>query len=197
MQSRSLFESGAVHRWGDEMAAGEWQGYSHAARGFHWLTAALVLTMMPMGIAMANADLGDVEATLYHLHRSIGAVILAITPFRLFYRLRHSAPPLPVEMPPLHQLAAHTTHWALYGLLIIQPIIGWIATSAYPAPVLFFWLFDLPPIWSADRPFSEAMFRVHRGLGVLIALLVTVHIAAALYHHFVLKDRVLTRMVRG
>jgi cytochrome b561 len=182
---------------GRDMGAGEAQGYSPAARIFHWLTAALVLTMLPIGIAMATFDLGPVEDTLYHLHRSIGALVLVITAGRLIYRLGHPAPPLPVDMPALQQSAALVTHWGLYALLIVQPIIGWIATSAYRAPVLFFWLFELPPIWPEDRPFSEAMFTVHRGLGILIALLICAHIGAALYHHFVLKDRVLGRMVSG
>jgi cytochrome b561 len=180
------------------MMAGEAQGYSPAARAFHWLTAALVLTMIPIGIAMANADLGAaVEDPLYHIHRSIGAVVLTITVVRLIYRLGHSVPPLPVETPALQKFAARATHWALYVLLIVQPIVGWIATSAYRAPVLFFWLFELPPIWREDRPFSEAMFTVHRSMGIFIAALICVHIAAALYHHFILKDRVLTRMVSG
>ncbi len=100
-------------------------------------------------------------------------------------------------MPALQQLAALVTHWGLYALLIVQPIVGWIATSAYRAPTLFFWLFELPPIWPEDRAFSDAMFVVHRSMGILIAILICVHIGAALYHHFVLKDRVLSRMVSG
>ena len=180
------------------MLAGEAQGYSPAARVFHWLTAALVLTMIPIGIAIANADLGPaVEDPLYHIHRSIGALVLAITAARLIYRLRNPAPPLPADMPALQKGAALVTHWGLYALLIVQPIVGWIATSAYRAPVLFFWLFELPPIWREDRPFSEATFTVHRSMGIFIAALICVHIAAALYHHFILKDRVLKGMVSG
>lgn len=183
---------------GRSMGAGEAQGYSPVARGFHWLTAALVLTMLPIGIAMATFDLGGaVEDPLYHIHRSIGAVVLVIMVARLIYRLRNPAPPLPVDMPALQQTAAHATHWALYALLITQPLVGWIATSAYRAPVLFFWMFDLPPIWPEDRPFSEAMFMVHRAMGIIIAGLITVHIAAALHHHFILRDGVLKRMVNG
>jgi cytochrome b561 len=198
MSRPSRAEGGAVPLEGREFAAGEAQGYSPTARAFHWLTAALVLTMMPIGIAMATFDLGAaVEDPLYHIHRSIGALLLIIVPLRLIYRLNHPAPPLPADMPALQQVAAHGTHWALYVLLIVQPIIGWIATSAYRAPVLFFWLFDLPPIWPEDRPFSEAMFTVHRSLGIFIAALVSVHIAAALYHHFIRKDDVLKRMVSG
>jgi cytochrome b561 len=180
------------------MKAGQPQGYSPVARTFHWLTAALVLTTLPIGITMVNVpNLGPTGDTLFHLHRSIGALVLLITVVRLIYRLRHPAPPLPADMPSLQQSAAHATHWALYGLLIVQPILGWIATSAYRAPVLFFWMFELPPIWKEDRPFSEAMFKVHMSLGIIIAALICVHIGAALYHHFIVRDRVLMGMVNG
>ena len=196
MQRPAPADTGALA--GRPTRAGEALGYSAVARTFHWVTAALVLTMLPIGIAMATFDLGpEVEDPLYHIHRSIGALVLVITAARLTYRVFNPAPPLPVDMPAWQHLAALATHWALYALLIVQPIVGWIATSAYRAPVLFFWLFDLPPIWQEDRPFSEAMFVVHRTTGILIAVLICVHIAAALYHHFVRKDRVLRRMVSG
>ena len=172
-------------------------GYTLTARILHWVTAALVLTMIPIGIAMANADFGPAQDVLYHLHRSIGAVLLPIVVLRLLYRLRHSTPPLPADIPAIQQLAAHATHWALYALLIVQPIAGWIATSAYRAPILVFWLFELPPIWPVDQPFSENAFAVHRLLGIAIALLLCAHIGAALFHHFIRKDRVLMRMVSG
>jgi cytochrome b561 len=196
MQRRAPADSGAL--MARHVAAGEALGYSAVARTFHWVTAALVLTMLPIGIAMATFDLGpEVEDPLYHIHRSIGALILVIVPARLIYRLFNPAPALPADMPAWQHFAALATHWALYALLIVQPIVGWIATSAYRAPVLFFWLFDLPPIWPEDRPFSEAMFVVHRTMGILIAVLICIHIAAALYHHFILKDQVLRRMVSG
>ena len=79
----------------------------------------------------------------------------------------------------------------------MQPIVGWIATSAYRAPIPVFWTFTLPPIWPVDRAFSERMFLVHRVLGITIAILALAHIAAALYHHFVRRDAVLMRMLRG
>lgn len=172
-------------------------GYTLTARVLHWVTAALVLTMIPIGIAMANADFGDAQDTLYHLHRSIGAILLPIMLGRLLWRLRHPAPPLPADIPALQQFAAHATHWALYVLLIAQAMVGWIATSAYRAPILVFWLFELPPIWPVDRPFSERMFGLHRLLGITIVVVLCAHIGAALYHHFVRRDRVLMRMVSG
>lgn len=172
-------------------------GYTFTARLLHWLTAALVLTMMPIGIAMANADFGPTQDTLYHLHRSIGVLVLPIVAIRLLYRLRHPAPPLPDDVPLWQRRAAHLTHWTLYGLLIVQPIIGWIATSAYRAPILFFWLFEVPPIWPVDQAFSGRMFMVHRLIGFVLIALLCAHIGAALHHHFIRRDRVLMRMVSG
>jgi len=173
------------------------QSYTPTARFLHWLTAALVLTMIPIGVAMANADFGTAQDTLYHLHRSIGALILPIALFRLYWRLTHPAPPLPDDVPAIQALAANMTHWGLYTLLVVQPIVGWIATSAYRAPVLFFWMFELPPIWPVDQPFSETMFTVHRFLGIAMALMICAHIGGALFHHFIRKDRILMRMVSG
>ncbi len=79
----------------------------------------------------------------------------------------------------------------------MQAIVGWIATSAYRAPILVFWLFELPPIWPVDQPFSDKIFWLHRMLGIAIVALLCAHIGAALYHHFVRRDRVLMRMVAG
>jgi cytochrome b561 len=172
-------------------------GYSLWARVFHWVIAALVLTMIPIGIVMANVDLGPAGDRLYDIHRSIGVIVLPLAVIRLIYRWQNPPPPLPDDIPAAQQIAAHATHWGLYALLIIQPIIGWIATSAYRAPITVFWLFQVPPIWPVDQPFSEAMFKVHRNLGFLMAALLCAHIGAALYHHVVRKDRVLMRMVSG
>lgn len=163
----------------------------------HWITAVLVLAMIPIGIAMANANFGAWQNTLYDLHRSMGALLLPLVLGRLFWRLTHPAPPLPADIPAIQQAAAHLTHWALYGLLIGQAMIGWIATSAYRAPIRVFWLFDLPPVWREDRAFSETMFMAHKFIGIAIALLLCAHIGAALFHHFIRKDDVLMRMVRG
>ena len=106
--------------------------YTLTARVLHWVTAALVLTMIPIGVAMANADFGAWQDTLYHLHRSMGAVLLPLVLGRLIWRLTHPVPPLPADIPAIQQFAAHATHWALYALLIAQAMVGWIATKLLP-----------------------------------------------------------------
>jgi cytochrome b561 len=171
--------------------------YTVTARVLHWLTASLVLIQIPLGIVIANEWGGERQESLYDLHKSIGAVILPLVIVRLINRLIHPPLPLPADIPANLQLIAHATHWTLYALLIVQSLLGWIATSAYPAPLPVFGLFELPKIWPEDQPFSERLFVVHRWLGIAIGVIAAMHIATALYHHYVRRDRVLMRMITG
>jgi cytochrome b561 len=172
-------------------------GYTATARVLHWITAVLVLGMIVVGVIIANEWGGRWQESLYNLHKSTGMVLLPIVLVRLVYRWMQPPPPLPDDIPAIQQFAAHATHYALYALLIVQPLIGWIGTSAYRAPVPFYGLFNLPPIWPENRALSDQLFAVHRFLGVAIAVVAAMHIGAALFHHFVRRDRVLMRMITG
>jgi cytochrome b561 len=171
--------------------------YSLTARALHWITAVLVLTMLPLGVVIANRWGGEWRDWLYNLHRSIGTVVMLVILVRFGYRLTHQPLPLPDEIPLAQQRAAPVVHWTLYTLLVIQPLVGWAGSSAFPAPVIVFGLFQLPMIAPANRALSDQLLFVHRSIGLTIAGLVAVHIAAAIYHHFVRKDRVLMRMITG
>jgi cytochrome b561 len=171
--------------------------YTLAARVLHWVTAVLILLLIPLGVLIANEWGGPLQDSLYDLHRSIGAVLMPIMAVRLIYRRTHPPLALPSDIASMQRRAAHATHWALYVLLLVQPFVGWIATSAYPAPVTVFGWFALPPIWVKNRALSEQLFSTHRWIGIAIACLVAAHIAAALHHHFVRRDRVLMRMITG
>jgi cytochrome b561 len=171
--------------------------YTMTARVLHWATVFLILCVIPIGIVIANDWGGSAQDSLSDLHRSVGAAIIPLIVLRLIYRCTHPPLPLPHDIPKLQRLAAHATHWGLYALLIAQPLTGWIATSAYRAPVTVFGWFELPPVWPENRAFSEQLFTVHSLMGVAIACLASAHIGAALYHHFVRKDRILMRMITG
>lgn len=171
--------------------------YALAARVLHWFTAILVLIMLPVGVIIANEWGGRLQDPLYSLHKSVGALLLLLVIVRLAYRLTHKPPPLPGDIPPAQRLAAQAMHWALYALLIVQPLLGWAGTSAYPAPVPVFGLFELPPLLAPNRVLSEQLLSVHGLVGLTIAGLAALHIGAALFHHFVRRDRVLLRMISG
>ncbi len=117
--------------------------YTMTARVLHWITAFLILSMIPLGVVIANEWGGSAQDSLYDLHRSIGATVIPLVVLRLIYRWTHPPVPLPDDIPAIQRLAAHATHWGLYALLIVQPITGWIAASAYRAPVRVFGWFNL------------------------------------------------------
>jgi cytochrome b561 len=171
--------------------------YSLTARTLHWITAALVLILLPLGLVIANKWGGPWQDWLYNLHRSIGSVVIPVILIRLAYRVTHRPLALAEEVPAWQRHAAHATHWTLYTLLVIQPLLGWAASNAYPAPVIVFGLFDLPTIIGANRALSDQLVVAHRWVALAIASLVAAHIAAALYHHYVRRDGVLLRMTNG
>lgn len=171
--------------------------YTFPARVLHWLTAGLVLVMVPLGLVIANEAGGPLQSVLYSGHKSIGALILVLAVIRLAYRLTRTPPPLPDDIPTIQRLAAHATHWALYALLFAMPLLGWAGTSAYPAPVPFFGLFELPPLLGPNRALSEQLLHWHGRVALALVGLAALHIGAALFHAFVRRDRVLARMLGG
>jgi cytochrome b561 len=171
--------------------------YTITARTLHWVTATLVLFMLPLGFVIGHDWGGPLQDQLYNLHRSIGALLIPIVLVRLVYRWTHRPAPLPPDIPAIQRLAAEATHWALYALLIVQPFVGWIGTSAYRATIIVFGLFELPPIWPEDRAFSDQVLFLHSLIGLAIASVLAAHIGAALHHHFVRRDGILMRMITG
>ena len=169
--------------------------YTPLAIALHWTTAALVLFMVPAGIVMGWLPEGDLQNRLFNLHRSTGVVIFPLVLIRLIYRWRNPPPPLPDDLMPVQKLAAHLTHYALYALLLLNPLLGWWATSAYGAAIEVFWLFELPPLVAQNKPLSETLLMVHRLVGLSIAGLIAMHIGAALFHHFIRRDNILLRML--
>ena len=173
--------------------------YASAARMFHWITVVFLLLQIPVGFYMSyrgntlNIWDGTTDA-LYSSHKLAGLALLCIVIGRLVYRLRNGAPPDEPTIEPWQRAASHVTHWSLYALLILTPLMGWIGISLYPSREVF-GLFSLPALWTPNQPASATAFMLHEWLAKLMMLLIAVHIAAALFHHFVRKDGVLRRML--
>jgi cytochrome b561 len=171
--------------------------YTVTARVLHWVTALVIALMIPLGVILSNDLGGSLQDFLYGLHESLGAVLIPIVLMRLLHRLKNPPLPLPKGIPELQRFAAHATHLGLYTLLVMQPLVGWIAISASGAPITVLGLLSLPRIVSESRAVSQQVFALHGLIGFLIAGLVTAHIGAAVYHHVVRKDGVLMRMITG
>jgi cytochrome b561 len=110
--------------------------------------------------------------------------------------LTHRPPPDP-PMPAWQRLAAHTAHWALYVLFFAVPLMGWAYSSASGFPVVVFGVLPLPDFVSPDKALAEVLKARHGQLAFALAVVVGLHVAAALKHHFIDRDGLLQRMLPG
>jgi cytochrome b561 len=171
--------------------------YSPAQKALHWLVALLIVTTVPIGLTMANlTGPGPLTDTLYEVHKSIGLVVFGLAILRIAVRLRRGAPLVP-GLAPWQRAAARGSHYALYLLIVLVPLTGWAGTSACCAPVNLFWTLPLTLPVSGGMETAGAIFRVHYLLAFTLTGIVLVHVAAALHHHFVRRDRTLRRMLPG
>lgn len=169
------------------------QRYSRIAIAFHWTIAVLVIANLIIGIG--HEPVPALRA-LMPAHKAIGISVLVLTAGRVAWRLAHRPPPLPAGTPAWERGAAHATHWLLYLLLVVMPLSGWAMVSG-PGPrrpLTWFGAFDIPYL-PASSAAADAGASAHSLLGWVMLALVVLHVAAALRHHFLLRDAVLLRML--
>ncbi|WP_334175109.1 cytochrome b [Pseudoxanthobacter sp.] len=177
--------------------------YDRVAIAIHWLTALAILALLVMGFVMTSARPGSpLQFSLFQWHKSVGITVLALTVLRLGWRLSHRAPALPDTMPGLEKLAAHLGHVGLYGLLFALPLSGWavVSTSPFNIPTVLYGLLPWPHLefltaFAPKAAINPVVSEAHELAAWLLIALLVVHIAAALRHHFLIRDTVLTRML--
>ncbi len=179
------------------------QHYGAVAKSFHWATALLIVTLIPLGIYANGLPYDTSEALaqkawFFSLHKTLGVAVFFVALLRILWALLQ---PKPASLHPdrkLETFAAQMVHWLLYGSLLLVPLSGWIhhaATSGF-API--WWPFgqDLPLV-----PKSETLAAATAGLHIVfervLAGSILLHIAGALKHHFIDRDATLRRMLPG
>jgi cytochrome b561 len=160
------------------------------------LVAGLVAVVVVLGWAMlAQARNSPSRDALLLWHRSFGLVILVAMLFRLLWRRRHRPPPLPADLPPMQAALARATHLLLYAILIAMPLAGYLnAAAADHAVSLFGWV-SVPPLLPPNPRLSQVAIAFHLAGQYLVYILVSLHVAGALYHGIVRRDGVLERML--
>jgi cytochrome b561 len=167
--------------------------YDQMAIAAHWLLAVLILLNLALGLYMHDLPLSPQRLKLFNWHKWAGITILALSALRLVWRLGHPPPP-DLPMPAWQRSAAHAVHWAMYGLFFAVPLAGWGYSSAAGFPVVWFGVLPLPDWAPVDRGWAEALKGTHKAAALTLALLVLLHVAAALKHHVVDRDGLLHRM---
>ena len=179
-----------------------WHGFS---RLLHWTMAAVVLGMLGLGnyIHIFVEDVYE-AFDLIQIHKSWGFVAFALGVVRIVWRCFSRAPATPPGMPRWQRVASRVSHVLLYVLMIAMPVSGWLYASASEVQELFairnevFGLFELPdPFRPGSRELAERFGAIHGIAAKLLILVVAVHVAAALKHQFMDRDKVLLRMLRS
>ncbi|MGD0633874.1 MAG: cytochrome b [Beijerinckiaceae bacterium] len=169
--------------------------YSATARTLHWLTAALIFTVVPLGWIFAEFRKPVGGAALYaSLHKTLGLIVLALILARLVWRLAHRPPALPVRMADWEKATAIASHWLLYFIFIAMPVSGYVASAGGTHPISVLGFFEVPKI-----PVSHAVGEAAEDIHVLgqfaVYLLVILHIGATAWHFAVSRDAILDRML--
>lgn len=165
------------------------------AQALHWTVVALVALQFVLGIWAHDMPLSLLRLKLLVWHKSVGMTVFTLMLARLAWRLYSPAPALPATLKGAQRVLAHASHTLLYALLLVMPVVGWITSSASNLTVTWFGLFAFPNLVAPDKDLAEMAKQTHMTMAWLLFALIILHVSAALWHEFRLKDGVLGRML--
>ena len=171
------------------------QRYTGVAITLHWLIAAVILGTFLLGQIMTDMALSPAKLKLYSYHTWIGVTIFLLVLARLAWRLAHRPPPPPASMPAWQHSAAGIAHFFLYAMTLAIPVSGWLFSSASGFQVVYLGLLPIPDLIAKNKDMAAQLQQLHEALNWLMVLVVALHVAAALKHHLVDRDDVLSRML--
>lgn len=172
--------------------------YGAIAKLFHWVTLGLMLMALPLGFVIQHVKDAS-KMGFYALHESVGLTILFVALARLAWRWLSPPPSLPNDMPKLFRAASAAVHHSLYALLILQPLLGFMATNAWGFPMrgatAYLGVIEFPKFMEAWEGLAKILSLLHSIGGWLLVVLIALHIAGALFHHAIRRDGTLMRMI--
>jgi cytochrome b561 len=169
------------------------QRFTPLQRALHWLMAICILAMFFIGVGMVSS-IAPKYLPLIATHKSLGTIILILALIRLGVRWRYGAPPLPADLPAPMKLAAVLSHYILYTLMIVMPLLGWSMLSAADYPVVLFGGLHLPMILPQSAGLHTLLWNAHFYLAFVFFAIVLMHLAAALFHALIRRDGVFEAM---
>lgn len=169
--------------------------YTALAKSLHWLMALMLVGLLALGFYMADLPLSPEKLQYYAWHKWGGVTAFMLVWLRLAWRITHRPPAYPLSMSGLQQLLAHGGHLALYGLMLLIPLSGWLMSSAKGVQTVWFGVLPLPDLLAKDKELGRQLAQLHSALNIGLLLLAGIHAAAALMHHWYFKDDILRRML--
>jgi len=174
------------------------QSYRAPARWLHWGMALLVLAMVPAGFLMVEQGISrSLQNNLFIFHKNVGVLLLLLIVVRILYRWRNPAPAEPAHLAAWQVKVAGVTHFLLYALLLIMPLAGYIRVRAGGFPIETLDAIGAPALIGKSEALAGFAKSVHYYGGWAIAVIMGLHIAAALQHGLIKRDGVFSRMWPG
>jgi cytochrome b561 len=172
--------------------------WGSVSRWLHWILGAAIIGMIAYGWWMNHFPARADRFFYRSIHADIGYVVLLLTVIRLIWRGVNPTPEMPEDTQRWQRLTARISHWALYLVTILVAMLGWAHSGARdPNYASWFGLFKVPQFTSPDRVAAGAYEERHIFFAYVLLAFIVLHIAAAAWHHFIRRDSVTTRMVRG
>jgi cytochrome b561 len=169
--------------------------YGSLSIWLHWLTLLLIVAVYACIELRGNFPKGsELREALKTWHFMLGLSVLVLVAFRLIVRLTGAVPRIEPNPPKWQILLAKLMHVALYALMIGMPLAGWLLLSAEGKQIPFFGL-QLPPLIAESKTVAEWAKEVHETGGTVGYFLIGLHAAAALFHHYFVRDNTLRRML--
>jgi len=171
------------------------QKFGPVPMALHWIMAAGLVLAVIFGLSTVYIDETETSRAALGVHQSLGFVMFLLALARLYWRVTHAPPPPPEGFPRSQRIVSAVTHGTLYLFLLIMPISGYVGLAARRREIPIFGLFDLPHLAPRSFDLSANAQTFHFYASFALYALVILHVGAALYHRFVLKDSILERMM--
>lgn len=168
--------------------------YGTTAKTFHWLIVALLAVQYPIGWLMPDLHRDQQPGAPMIFHVSFGITILILIVLRFAWRLTHPVAP-DSSLPPWQRLSSNVVHWLLYALVLGTTVTGWLFASFRGWSLSFFYLTPLPMLASDNAAAGKAIDGLHQAMELALIVTIGIHVAAALAHRWIYRDRVMQRML--
>jgi cytochrome b561 len=169
------------------------QRYATTAKVFHWLIVALLMVQFPLGWFMPHVHRGMQPGDAMTLHISFGITILALIVLRFFWRITHPVAPAS-SLPVWQQLVSEAVHRLLYALVLATTMTGWIFASERGWSIRLFFTIPLPTL-PTEGPLANLSGEWHGTVEWMLLVVIGAHVAAAMAHTLVFRDRIMQRML--
>ncbi|ARN84101.1 cytochrome b [Candidatus Nucleicultrix amoebiphila] len=167
------------------------------SRLFHWSIGLFILTLIGVGLIMIDMEPSPLKWQMYGIHKATGVSVLVLVVVRLIWRLQNIIPVQPHLVPLWQQKVANISVILLYILMFTMPLSGIIMSLMAGHEINYFGLFTIQPFTQEKTVIGAIAREAHIYFSYLLMGLLTLHVLAALYHHFILKNNVLRRMLWG